>query len=172
MGPKTPSEPARFLLDAAAILQGLNVPPAASWTTPSVLAEVRPGGRTGRRGEQLVAAGLHVEGPTQTARGRVERAAADAGVAGRLSAADLDILALALDVEGLLLTDDYTVQDLAQRLGVPWQAATTAGIRETARWRARCAGCGRWYPTGQVGQECPICGSEIRRKRQKGPAAG
>lgn len=172
MGPKSPLKPARFLLDAAAILQGLNVPATASWTTPSVLAEVQPGGRTGRRADQLVAAGLHVEAPSQDARDRVDAAAGDAGVAGRLSGADCDILALALDVDGLLMTDDYTVQDLAERLGVPWQAATTRGIRHTARWRARCAGCGRWFPTDRAGQECPVCGAEIRRKRRKDPKTG
>ncbi len=172
MGPETPPAPARFLLDAAAILQGLNVPASASWTTPSVMAEVRPGGRTGRRAEQLAAAGLHVEPPSEPARRRVEAAAAKAGVTGRLSEADLDILALGLDVEGLLLTDDYTVQDVAQRLDIRWQAATTRGIRKTARWRGRCAGCGRWYSPDKAGQECPVCGAEIRRKHQKDPATG
>lgn len=172
MGPETPPKPTRFLLDAAAILQGLNVPAAASWTTPSVLAEVRPGGATGRRAEQLAAAGLHVQAPTEDARRRVKAAADNAGVMGRLSPADVDILALSLDVQGLLLTDDYTVQDLADRLGARWQAATTQGIQHQATWRGRCSGCGRWYPPKRAGQECPVCGAEIRRKQNKPSRTG
>lgn len=165
-GESTP-ESTRFLLDTGAILQGLNLPPAACWTTPSVLAEIKPKGATGRRAAQFVAAGLHVQDPSATSRDAVKEAAESAGVLGRLSTTDQEILALSLDVAGLLITDDYTVQDLAKRLGVRWQPATTRGIQEAARWQARCSGCGRFYKDRKAGEECPVCGAEIRLKRPR-----
>jgi UPF0271 protein len=156
-----------FVLDTGAILQGLNLVASTCWTTPSVLDEVRAGGATGRRAQFLTAGGLNVASPTSASLDRVAAAVARAHVGSRLSATDRDVMALALDRTATLVTDDYTVQDLAGRLGVSWQPATTTGVTKTADWTARCAGCGRPYGPARAGKECPVCGAEIRLKRRR-----
>ena len=94
-----------FILDTAAILEGLNLHPASCWTAPSILDEVRAGGPTGRRADYLVAAGLGVVEPSPALRDRVRAVAGQAGNHDRLSNADLDVLAVALERRGTRIED-------------------------------------------------------------------
>jgi endoribonuclease Nob1 len=155
-------EASPLLLDTGAILGGLSLPPTGCLTTPSVLAEIREGGPTGRRAEALVAAGIEVRAPDAPDVERVRTTATRSGALSRLSTADIDILALALGSKGRLLSDDHTVLDIAQRLGIAAQPATTRGIAATKDWASRCRGCGRRGPAEDAGQTCRVCGAEIR----------
>lgn len=138
-------------------------------TTPEVLFEIQLSGATGRRLEHLLAAGLGVESPAAMHAKAVERMAKEAGSEGRLSDADRSVLALALQYRdhASLLSDDYTVLDLARRLGVHAEPVSKAGITSTQDWRVRCAGCGRHFTDRKAGQPCPICGSELRLKPRR-----
>jgi len=153
-----------FFLDTAAILEAPNLEPARCRTTPEVVAEIRPGGATGRRLEQMLAAGLVVVSATAGARKRVLEAAKAAGSAARLSEADVSILGLALEEagKGTLLSDDYTVLDVAARLKIPAKPVTKEGITGVKDWSARCKGCGRRYAAESAAKPCPVCGSEVR----------
>ena len=155
----------RFLLDTAGILEAPNLTASDCVTVPEVTAEVSPGGAGHRRLEQMLAAGLEVRASTNASIGRVERTAKDAGNWGRLSAADASILALALDIpDGTLVSDDYTVLDLAKRLKITTQTIRTSGVTSTKDWMARCTGCGRTYEEDRAGKPCAVCGAEIRLK--------
>jgi UPF0271 protein len=157
------------VLDSSAVVNGANVPPDRSVTTPSVADEFQPGGATRRRLELLLAGGLGVREPPETARQRVDAAARAAGSLGRLSQADRDVLALALDVgeRARLVTDDYTVQDVARRLGIPVQGVALKGATGLLDWTARCTGCARTYGAERAGSACPVCGAEIRAKPRR-----
>jgi UPF0271 protein len=87
------------------------------------------------------------------------------GEEGRLSAADVDVLAVALAVGGEVATDDYTVQNLAKRLGIPVRPVAQAGIASEYRFVPRCTGCRRMLdaPT----DECPVCGSPVRMVKDR-----
>ncbi|MEN6343199.1 MAG: PIN domain-containing protein [Methanospirillum sp.] len=136
-------------------------------TTPSVLAEVRDAAARCRL-ELALERGLLVLEPSASALGAVDAAAAASGDADRLSATDRDLLALALEHGGTLVTDDFALQNAALRLGV--------GCRPIAQRRAaprrrgyRCTGCGRY---GDGPGECPVCGAAIapvRAGRSRGP---
>jgi rRNA maturation endonuclease Nob1 len=154
-----------LLLDAAGILEAPNITPSECVTVPEVTGEISPGGSAYRRLEQLLAAGLRVQASSNASLARVKRTAQEAGNWGRLSPADASILALALDLpRGKLVTDDYTVLDLAKRLGISTQTIRTKGIDVTKDWIARCAGCGRAYEESIAGRPCPVCGAEVRLK--------
>lgn len=155
-----------FLLDAGAILEAANVAPGRCATSAEVVAEVRAGGRAHRRLEMLLAGGMEVRQAGKAAQDRVVVEADRAGSRTRLSPADASILALALDtpVPRMLLTDDYTVLDLARRLDVATQTVRTAGITAPKDWLARCSGCGRAYEASRAGSDCGVCGREIRLK--------
>lgn len=174
-----------IVLDTAALLAGLGPAQAGSggsdggqeavrWVvSPAVQAEVRPGGPTGRSIERALAAGLEVVGPSEEASKRVDEAVSRHGEELRLSYADREVLALALDVaaEGSveLWSDDYAVQNLARALGVTARPVLTTGIREEAHWHTRCTGCGRYPESSAVGDTCPICGSPLKRTRKAPP---
>jgi UPF0271 protein len=89
---------------------------------------------------------------------RTREASAAAGEV--LSVADIDVLALALQLDAAVVTDDYALQNVARKMGVPvvpLRQRGTPGIR----WRYRCTGCGR-YSKGPG--ECPVCGSPVKRR--------
>lgn len=160
---ETASNKTRFYLDSSAFMNGADYPPAECRTTPSVLAEFQPGGRLRARVERYLAAGLAAEPPRPEAHQRVREVARDAGSLSRLSPADLDLLAAALGAtDAVIVTDDYTVQDVAQRLRIPTRPVQTPGIEALREWAARCGGCGRTFPPERAGEDCPVCGREIR----------
>lgn len=101
---------------------------------------------------------------------RALEVATEAGSLARLSPADRSILALADDHrrDGLLLSDDYTVLDVARRMGLRALPVRTAGPSSTLDWGARCRGCGRTYDPEMAGTVCLVCGKEIvlRPKRR------
>ena len=155
-----------FVLDSSAIANGASVPPAQAMVPPAVLDEFQPGGATRRRLDQFLAAGMQVRQPTDRARARVAETVLGMGAASRLSQADQEVAALAVDVGpvGTLLTDDYTLQDAAKRLGIRVASVATAGIEAKKDWRPRCTGCGRWFSQMPKKDECPICGSLVKAK--------
>ena len=90
------------------------------------------------------------------------------GELGRLSEADLSVIALALELAGkrnvVVLTDDYSLQNTLHHLGLSFKPVRTEGIKQSFRYREYCPVCG--YVPGKPGEKtCPICGSPIRRIR-------
>jgi len=128
------------------------------FTTPGVVAELRDL-RSKCRYETLLAGGLHVQEASKESLEKVRAAAESVGDAGRLSETDTGVLALALDIGGTLLSDDFAVQNVALALGIAVQPARQRRARQRV-WRFRCPGCGR--EAGKPG-ECPVCGSQIKR---------
>lgn len=96
---------------------------------------------------------------------RVEEAARRTGDVTRLSPVDKTVLALALDVEGTIWSDDYSIQNVARVLGIPFKAVGMEGIKRVVKWNYQCIGCRKWYK--EELPECPICGSGMRACRRK-----
>jgi UPF0271 protein len=147
-----------LVLDASIFFSEIPVEGPA-WTTPSVVEEL--GDLHARcRFEVLAATGLRVREPREEDRVRVEAAALATGDTGVLSGTDRDILALALELSAVIVTDDFAVQNVAHRLGIETRSIRQRPAR-AIRWRYRCSGCGRyWREPG----DCPVCGAAIKRK--------
>ncbi len=96
---------------------------------------------------------------------RVKEAAKRTGDIARLSPVDKTVLALALDMGGTIWSDDYSIQNVARTLGIPFKSVGTDGIRKVVKWNYQCIGCRKWYK--EKLPECPICGSEMRACRRK-----
>ncbi len=157
----------RAVVDSSAILGGFEpAPPSEFAVPPSVVGEVSRG-REGRRMEELLAAGLRVQAPNQAALDRVRLASRELGEQGRLSPVDVEVLALALDLCVPCLSDDYSIQNVAARVGVEVRPFREGGIREVWTWSVRCSGCRRWFPDASPGGVCPVCGSGLRSARRR-----
>lgn len=154
-----------LVLDTSAILSGRPLPlDGRLILAPGKLAsEIQAGGPTGRALAYLEGRGLEYRDPSPAAVARVREAAGKSGDAARLSPTDVDVLALALDVAGEVLTDDYSIQNVAAILGVKATPILTRGITEVRTWAYRCRGCRREFDAPQ--KECPVCGSEVRTGR-------
>ena len=83
------------------------------------------------------------------------------GDTNRLSAADKEILALAYDFkkEGLLLSDDYSIQNIAHLLEIKYSPLNQKGITEIRHWTYQCTGCRRVSTKGGI---CTVCGSPMK----------
>lgn len=147
----------RYVLDASfffseATLEG------EIFTPPSVMEEIADV-RSRCRLEALLATGLSVVSPSEESVRRVAAAAGETGDFNRLSPADTDLLALSLDIGAIIVTDDYAIQNVAQRLGLRVEGILQRKARPR-RWKFRCPGCNRRYSAAGT---CPVCGSLLSR---------
>ncbi|HVN66692.1 MAG TPA: nucleotide-binding protein [Methanomicrobiales archaeon] len=147
----------RYAVDASFFFSEL-VLDGEIFTPPSIVEELADV-RSRCRMEALLASGLQVLGPSPESVRRVSDAAAVTGDAARLSSADTDLLALALDREAVIVSDDYAVQNTAFGLGLGLQGILRRKARPR-RWRFRCPACHR---RSAAAGTCPECGLSLKR---------
>ncbi len=107
-------------------------------------------------------AGMHIHIPSEGTVERITRAAGETGDADELSDTDIILVAAAFELDGTLVTDDYAMQNVAEKLNVPVQVIAQDGITEQRDWIFQCQGCGRTYE--EQLDRCRICGSDLTRK--------
>jgi UPF0271 protein len=105
---------------------------------------------------------LQIVDPSDANIGRAKAAAKKTGDYSRLSPADFSIIALALQLQIPLVTDDYAVANVASALNIPVRSTSSKGLKEKRRWIAYCSACGKTF--GPDARECPLCGNRLRRK--------
>ncbi len=152
-----------YILDTSAILSG-KIHGNKLAAPPAVADEIKKGGRAWRMLEYLKAAGLKIISPPDYSINEVRKAAEKTGDAASLSEADIEVLALAHYLKGILLTDDYAIQNVAKEIGVEYKGMVEEGIKEKFQWKYRCKSCGRYYDKFLL--HCPVCGGEIKRVRK------
>ena len=151
-----------FVLDSVAFLTRRH--PQGELLTVSGVEPELVNRRSREYHAQLAAAGMQVSVADVAAREQVETTSQETGDGGVLSAVDTELLALALERNATLITDDFAMQNVAAALKIAWLPVETAGIARELRWRWTCVGCRQHWdePHG----ECPTCGSELRRTRR------
>jgi UPF0271 protein len=103
---------------------------------------------------------------------RVKESSRDVGDVFFLSDVDSQVLALALELkdsgnEPLIVTDDYSIQNVANQLGLEFAPLMTFGIRFRLHWMRYCPACKRKYPPDYKHKKCEVCGTELKRKPLK-----
>jgi UPF0271 protein len=154
-----------FIIDTSAILSGkpIRFNHVKIVTTPAVSDELKPGGRDFRTFELLKETGLGIYAPSQETINHVKKTAKETGDDTRLSFADIEIVALAIDInkepdqEAIILTDDYSIQNVASTLHIQFQAFSQNGITKKFKWVSRCPGCKKQF--NEITKICPICGT-------------
>ena len=89
-----------------------------------------------------------------------------------LSKADTQLLALCIELkaEGYtpqIVTDDYSIQNVATQMGFEFLALATFGIKRLLEWIRYCPACHREYPANCSTKECLVCGTELKRKPRR-----
>jgi len=128
-------------------------------TPPAVVAELKDL-RSKCKFEVLSAAGLVVREPSEESRVAVREAAGKTGDLSVLSVTDLDVLALAFEMQASIATDDFAIENTAHRLKLDVRTVQQRKAKPR-RWKFRCSGCGRFYHAPGI---CDVCGAEIKRK--------
>ncbi|RLG28745.1 hypothetical protein DRO03_09115 [Methanosarcinales archaeon] len=151
-----------YVADSSVFILGMPLPSRVRnriITTPEVVSELVDI-KSKMAFEAALLSGVEVEPPLANLITEVRSHAGRTGDIERLSDTDIGILAKALEHGGILCTDDYAIQNVAESLGIETEPILQDGIKETFEWGRRCKGCGRRFE-GDV-RICPICGSETK----------
>ena len=82
----------------------------------------------------------------------------------QLSKEDISVLALCLQMNGEIITDDFAISNVAKNLSLKVSPLMTSGIKDVGNWIHYCPGCRKNFPSGT---ECPLCGTKLKRKLVK-----
>lgn len=50
-----------------------------------------------------------------------------------------------MDVNGIIYSDDYSIQNVARIMGINFRPVGMEGIKKIFRWSYKCTGCGKWF---------------------------
>jgi UPF0271 protein len=163
------------VLDTSAFLAGFD-PFSISEnqvTVPKVEEEIKGNSLTWVRFKTAVENNrVKVKTPSEEYWNRVKASANRVGDAFFLSETDLQILALALELkaEGCtsqIVTDDYSIQNVATQMGIDFVSLATLGIRRLLEWVRYCPACHREYPADYNSTTCSVCGTALKRKPRR-----
>ncbi len=136
-------------------------------TVPSVAAEIKD--EKSRTIMELM--NIRIEPPLQSFILEVIAKAKSTQNNEELSRTDIEVLAKALECSGkedtILITDDYAIQNTAIHLGIKVAPAGQKKIKDVLIWEKYCIGCKRRF---KQGDECPVCGTALKKIRKKGDA--
>ncbi len=110
--------------------------------------------------------------PAEESLKTVEASAVTVGDTFFLSETDKEILAVALEIKTSgnrpqIITDDYSIQNVATKLGIEFASLATFGIRRLLEWVRYCPACRREYAADCRSTQCTVCGTELKRKSRK-----
>lgn len=164
-----------LILDTSAFLAGFDSFSVGERqiTSPRVEDEIRANSMTWVRFKTAVENGkLVVKTPSEGCKRKIEESAVSVGDTFFLSETDKEILALALEMKSggcnpQIVTDDYSIQNVAARLGIEFAPLATFGIRRVLEWKRYCPACHREYPADYGDTSCTVCGTDLKRKPRK-----
>ncbi len=94
----------------------------------------------------------------------VNDAAKKSGDFPNLSQEDVSIIALSLQLNAELITDDFAVSNVAKNLSIKVIPVMTSGIKKIVTWIYYCPGCKTDFSETT---NCPNCGNRLKRKPGK-----
>ena len=80
----------------------------------------------------------------------------------------MSILALCIELNGQLISDDFAISNVAKKLDLKISPLMTNGIKDVGKWVHYCPGC---RSNHQNGKECPRCGTPLKKKLLKGESS-
>jgi UPF0271 protein len=164
-----------IVLDTSAFLAGFD-PFSLSEeqvTVPKVEEEIRKNSMIWVRFKTALENGkLKVKAPSEEFLNKVKASSTKVGDSFLLSETDSQLLALALELKATgyapqIVTDDYSIQNVATQLRIEFLALTTFGIKRLLEWIRYCPACHREYPANCSSKECLVCGTELKRKPRR-----
>jgi len=107
---------------------------------------------------------LTISEPEQRFTITVNEAAKKSGDFPNLTQEDISIIALSLQLEAELLTDDFAVSNVAKNLSIKVIPVMTNGINDVITWTYYCPACKTNFSKIT---ECPNCGNILKRRPLK-----
>jgi len=168
-----PSDREAFVLDSTAFYAGItSTGISVYYTTPSVIREVFNNKALSMAIPALIESKrMMVIEPLNHIIKEVRLMASKSGDIHKLSNTDISIVALGIQLrqegyDAIIISDDYSVQNLVRFFGLKFSPVMIRGITKTIRWLIYCSGCGKVFYDGSS-TTCDICGTVLKRKRRK-----
>ncbi|MGH1567024.1 MAG: NOB1 family endonuclease [Nitrosopumilus sp.] len=154
------------ILDASAFYAGVPFRSASDYyTTSLVYDEIKHIKKNhDALGTLLETNRLKIREPNKEAIGITIKAARDSGDYQQLSKQDMSIIALCIEMNGEIISDDFAISNVAKNLDLKISPIMTQGIKDVGKWVHYCPGCRTYHVKGK---ECPMCGTELKRKLLK-----
>jgi len=161
-----------YVLDASAIIGGFSLKESQNFITASVISEIKDFKSKLYLESAIEDGSITIIEPESVDIKNVSDIIIKSGDVLRLSDVDKNLVALAFKLKRehknpLVVTDDYSMQNVLKIVGMPYRSVLTEGINEIYGWVKICKGCKRKYPPEYVFDECEICGTRIIKKRIK-----
>lgn len=164
-----------IVLDTSAFVAGLD-PFSLSVeqvTVPKVEEEIKRNSMNKLRFETALENGkVKVKAPSQEFVNQIKVSSTKVGDSFKLSETDIELLALALELKSTgcspqVVSDDYSIQNVASKLEIEFSALATFGIKRLLEWIRYCPACYREYPANTSAKECKVCGTTLKRKPRR-----
>jgi UPF0271 protein len=107
---------------------------------------------------------LKIREPDSESTKRAINASKETGDFPQLSKQDISIIALCIEMNGQIISDDFAISNVAKNLGLEILPIMTKGIKDVGKWIHYCPGCRTNHSSGT---ECPACGTPLKRKLLK-----
>lgn len=155
------------ILDASAFYAGVPFRSAADfYTTSLVYDEIKHIKKNhDALGTLLETNRLKIREPDSQSTSAATKAAKDTGDFQQLSKQDISIIALCIEMNGEIISDDFAISNVARNLDLKISPIMTTGIKDVGKWVHYCPGCRTNHSSGR---ECPMCGTQLKRKLLKG----
>ncbi len=142
-------------------------------TVPKVEEEIRRNSMVLVRFSTAIESGkVKVKAPSEEFLIKIKASANRVGDSFKLSETDMQLLALASELKAAgyvpqIVTDDYSIQNVATQMGIDFLALATFGIKRLLEWVRYCPACYREYPADYASKECQVCGTQLKRKPRR-----
>ncbi|UCH02866.1 MAG: NOB1 family endonuclease [Candidatus Bathyarchaeota archaeon] len=143
------------------------------YTTPSIMHELEYETTVSLRFKVAVETGkIILKYPSEKFLKQIVKLASKIGDLLSLSDVDKEVLALALELSErahspIIVSDDYSVQNVADQLNIKYVSLTNLGIRYRFHWVLYCSGCHRKFPPTHSQKKCSTCGTTLKRRVDK-----
>ena len=107
---------------------------------------------------------LLVRQPQADFQERVEKCAQKTGDIHSLSKQDISCIALSLELNTELISDDFAVLNVSNKLGINTIPLMTNGIKVVGKWIFYCPACKKDF-SGE--KNCLLCGNKLKKKLVK-----
>lgn len=143
-----------------------------SYTTPEVIHEVKKLHTRIKIEGMVESKVLKIRSPEESYYKYLEKVSLKMGEKQALSKTDKSLLALAImfiheKKDPIIISDDYSIQNISTKLGIESKGLSSKGIKKVIEWRIYCPGCKKKYEKTSVDRTCLICGTQLMRKPKK-----
>lgn len=103
---------------------------------------------------------LKIVEPKKESIEEIIKVARETGDLEKLSRTDIKILALAKENSCTIISDDYNVQNIAEKMGIKYISIFSKKITKLIKWKKFCKNCKKYFEEEKI---CSFCGGKLIR---------